>query len=111
MSGPDPDNDKAAEDIASRMAEAGGLEELPQTLRDAGLREDQVQRLLAQIYSTVRQPPTRRERALPMDVFRVKRKLGRGWHSKRIGERTRRKRLAELTKEEWAIAKERGWAR
>jgi len=41
----------------------------------------------------------------------ARRKLGRGWATRRLGARTRARRLRSLTKIERAYARSRGWIR
>ncbi len=52
---------------------------------------------------------SRRERVLPWDVYKVKRKLGRSYFTRHLGLRMRTRRLQSLTRRELGIAQAYGW--
>lgn len=53
--------------------------------------------------------PSRRELRLDANEFAVKRKLGRSFFTRQLNPNTRAARIMSLNREEWELAKERGW--
>ncbi len=53
--------------------------------------------------------PTQREMRLDTSEYTVKQALGPSWFTRQLSAKTRWARLSELTPEERAIAREKGW--
>lgn len=67
-------------------------------------------KMLAPLFAAVGDDaPSRRELRLDANEFAVKRKLGRSFFTRQLNPNTRAARIMSLNREEWELAKERGW--